>query len=227
MGSSATADAPSFNPFNDRPETDIGRRESHRGPVHRREQAPGALPEMSLGRKARARHHRPVRVDDLPLLPQIPVETFPVLKREYIDTGKLRYVLRAGFRSASSRASLPSRCVAPLQTSISRFTEKLMAPRPGSSQEARPDPIFKVAAQVGGTTFDPSCRENFAYDQRAATGVIMWAYARHHRHAANFFIQGKLVKSVIGIREVPAKWWTPILPGRMPSARRASSPLSR
>ena len=43
------------------------------------------------------------------------VETFPVLKREYIDTGKVRYVLRAEFPigKQSGLATIALRCAPP------------------------------------------------------------------------------------------------------------------
>ena len=82
------------------------------------------------------------------------------------------------------------------------------------SQEVRPDPIFKIAAQVGMTRaqFD-SCRENRAMiaqlnsiKERGRTlGII---------GTPNFFVQGKLVKSTVGIKEIRAMV-DPILAGRV------------
>ena len=82
------------------------------------------------------------------------------------------------------------------------------------SQEVRPDPIFKVAAQVGMTRaqFD-SCRENRGMidalnkiKERGRTlGII---------GTPNFFVQGKLVKTVIGIKEI-REMVDPILASRV------------
>ena len=57
----------------------------------------GELPEMALGRT-----DAPVTIVQYasmtcPYCRQFQRETFPVLKREYIDTGKVRYMLRAEF----------------------------------------------------------------------------------------------------------------------------------
>ena len=143
------------------------------------------------------------------------IETFPVLKKEYIDTGKVRFIMRASSRSASSRASPRSRCAAPPPDKYFALYDKLMAQQASwVSQEVRPDPIFKVAAQVGMTRaqFDTLPRES-RHDRRAqlgqgpgrTLGVI---------GTPNFFVQGKLVKSVIGIKEI-REMVDPILAGRV------------
>ena len=78
----------------------------------------------------------------------------------------------------------------------------------------RPDPIFKVAAQVGMTRaqFD-SCREN-----RGMIDALNWVKERGRTlgiiGTPNFFVQGKLVKSVIGIKEI-REMVDPILAGRV------------
>ena len=73
---------------------------------------PGELPEMALGRK-----DAPVTIVQYasmtcPYCRQFQVDTFPVLKREYIDTGKVRYVLRAEFPigKQSGLATIALRC---------------------------------------------------------------------------------------------------------------------
>jgi protein-disulfide isomerase len=66
----------------------------------------------------------------------------------------------------------------------------------------RPDPIFKVAAQVGMTRqqFD-SCRENRAMIT-ALNGIKERGRALGIIGTPNFFVQGKLVKSVLGVKEL-------------------------
>jgi protein-disulfide isomerase len=78
----------------------------------------------------------------------------------------------------------------------------------------RPDPIFKVAAQVGMSRaqFD-SCREN-----RGMIAGLNWVKDRGRTLGVigtpNFFVQGKLMKSVIGIKEIH-EMVDPILAGRV------------
>ena len=210
----STGDTPAFNPFSDQPETAIGRREVIQNPSIEEVMKPGPLPEMALGRA-----DAPVTIIQYasmtcPYCRKFQIETFPALKREYIDTGKVRYVLRAEFPigKQSGLATIALRC-APLDKYFVLYEKLMLQQAAWVSQEVRPDPILKVAAQVGMTRaqFD-SCRENRGMiaalnviKERGRTlGII---------GTPNFFIQGKLVKSVIGINEIRAMV-DPILAGR-------------
>ena len=139
----------------------VGRREVIANPSLAEVMQPGELPEMALGRA-----DAPVTIVQYasmtcPYCRQFQRETFPVLKREYIDTGKVRYILREfPIGKQSGLATIALRC-APADKYFVLY-DKLMAQQASwVSQEVRPDPIFKVAAQVGMTRaqFD-SCREN-------------------------------------------------------------------
>jgi protein-disulfide isomerase len=210
----STADAPAFNPFSDQPETSIGRREVIQNPSMEEVMKPGPLPEMALGRA-----DAPVTIVQYasmtcPYCRKFQIETFPALKREYIDTGKVRYVLRAEFPigKQSGLATVALRCAPPDKYFV--LYEKLMLQQASwVSQEVRPDPIFKVAAQVGMTRaqFD-SCRENRGMIA-ALNGIKERGRTLGIIGTPNFFVQGKLVKSVIGINEIRAMV-DPILAGR-------------
>jgi protein-disulfide isomerase len=198
-----TQDTPAFNPFSDAPPSQVGRREVIKNPAIAEIMKSGELPEMALGRK-----DAPVTIVQYasmtcPHCRRFQAESFPVLKREYIDTGKVRYVLRAEFPigKQSGLATIALRCAPPDKYFL--LYDKLMTQQPSwVSQEVRPDPIFKVAQQVGMTRsqFD-SCREN-----RAMIDKINWIKERGRTlgiiGTPNFFIQGKLVKSAIGMKEI-------------------------
>jgi len=217
VGASVDTPVP-YNPFSEQPASAIGRREVIANPTIAEIMQPGELPEMALGRK-----DAPVTIVQYasmtcPYCRQFQIETLPALKREYIDTGKVRYVLRAEFPigKQSGLATIALRCAPPEKYFI--LYDKLMREQASwVSQEVRPDPIFKVAAQVGMTRaqFD-SCRENRgminalnAIKERGRTlGII---------GTPNFFVQGKLVKSVLGIKEI-REMVDPILAGRVASS---------
>jgi protein-disulfide isomerase len=198
----ATPDAPGFDPFSDRPATAASPREVMQNPSIAEIMKPGPLPEMALGRK-----DAPVTVVQYasmtcPYCRQFQIETFPILKAQYIDTGKVRYVLREfPIGKQSGLATVALRCAPPDRYFV--LYDKLMRQQASwVSQEVRPDPIFKVAAEVGMTRaqFD-SCRENRAMIA-ALNGIKERGRTLGIIGTPNFFVQGKLVKTVIGTKEL-------------------------
>jgi protein-disulfide isomerase len=215
-GTRATPDVAAYNPFSETPTTQsAGRREVIESPSIAEIMRAGPLPEMALGRK-----DAPVTLVQYasmtcPYCRQFQIETFPVLKREYIDTGKVRYVLRAEFPigKQSGLATIALRCAPP--DKYFALYDKLMRQQAAwVSQEVRPDPIFKVAQQVGMTRaqFD-SCRENRGMID-ALNGIKERGRTLGIIGTPNFFVEGKLVKSVIGIKDI-REMVDPILAGRV------------
>ncbi len=215
-GSRATPDVAAYNPFDQTPSTtSVGRREVIANPSVAEIMQAGPLPEMSLGRK-----DAPVTIVQYasmtcPYCRQFQIETLPVLKREYIDTGKIRYVLRAEFPigKQSGLATIALRC-APPDKYFALYDKLMRQQATWVSQEVRPDPIFKVAQQVGmtRTQFD-SCRENRGMID-ALNGIKERGRTLGIIGTPNFFVDGKLVKSVIGIKDI-REMVDPILAGRV------------
>jgi protein-disulfide isomerase len=211
----ATLDKPAFNPFTQEGVgPPPGGRELIENPTLADVMLTGSLPERAMGRA-----DAPVTIIKYasmtcPYCRKFQAETFPVLKREYIDTGKVRFIIREfpiGHQSGVATVAL--RC-APEEKYFQLY-DKLMAQQPSwVSQEVRHDPIFKVVAQVGMTRaqFD-ACQQ----DKTLIEG-LRWVKERGRKLGVigtpNFFVNGKLVKTVIGMPEIRAMI-DPIIAGRV------------
>jgi len=127
---------------------------------------------------------------------------FPSFKKEYVDTGKVRFILREfPIGHQSGQATVALRCAAP--DKYFTLYEKLMAQQASwVSQEVRLEPIYAVAKQVGMSRADfDACMANqsmiqglkWVKDRGRTLGVI---------GTPNFFIDGKLVKKVLTLPEL-------------------------
>lgn len=209
----ATLDSPRFSPFSDAVETATTAREVIANPTVGEIMQTGELREMALGWP-----DAPITIVEYaslscPYSRRFQLETFPVLKKEYIDTGKVRFVLREfPIGKQSGLATIALRCAAPDR--YFALYDKLMSQQVSwVSQGVRPDPIYQVAAPVGLTRqqFD-SCRD----DQRMIA-QLNWVKERGRKLGVigtpNFFIQGRLIKRLIGMTEIRSIV-DPILAGR-------------
>ena len=202
--SKAEESTETFNPFQDPHSTDYGRREVLKDPSFAEVMKVGALPDMSLGRA-----DAPVTVIKYasltcPHCRRFQATVFPAFKRDYIDTGKVRFIIREfPIGRSSGNATIALRCVPP-----AKYFElyRLYLSQQGRwvSQEVRLDNIHAVAKQVGlsRSQFD-ACLQNqdllqglkWVKDRGRTLGII---------GTPNFFIQNKLVKKVLGIDDLRA-----------------------
>lgn len=197
-----TPDKPAFNPFSDRTENDTPAREVMLNPSKAEVLKPGPLPEFALGRA-----NAPVTIIKYMSLTcqycrRFQAEVFPILKREYIDTGKVRFILREfPIGKTSGNATIALRC-APMDKYLTLYEKFLTQQATWVSQEVRPDVIFKVASQVGLTRdqFDACLKDQKLIeslkqvkDRGRTLGII---------GTPNFYFDEKLVKKVIGIKEL-------------------------
>ena len=193
------------SPFSDSAAQPLGGREVMKNPTIADVMAPSSsLPEMTLGRA-----DAPVTIIKYasmtcPYCARFQKEVFPELKRQYIDTGKVRFIIREfpiGFQSGAATIAL--RCADPAKQFA--LYDKLMAQQASwVSMEVRSEPIFKVASQIGMTRarFD-ECRTDKAMigelnkvkERGRSLGVI---------GTPNFFINGRLIKSVLTLADVKA-----------------------
>jgi protein-disulfide isomerase len=193
--------APAFDPFNMRPNS-TGAREIIQLPTLEQVLQSGDLPEVSVGRA-----DAPVAIVKYasltcPYCKKFQAEIFPQLKREFIDTGKVRLIIREfpiGFQSGA--ATIAMRCAAPDKQFA--LYEKFMATQAQwVSQEVRHDPIFKIAATAGMTRaeFD-AC-----YQDQTLVGALNKIKERGRNlgivGTPNFFVGTKLIKGTLEMAQI-------------------------
>jgi protein-disulfide isomerase len=222
----ATADGPvGYNPLTDIPDPTAGAREIIENPTLAEVIPPGPdLPEMALGRA-----DAPVTIVKYmsltcPHCRAFHRDVFPQLKREYIDTGKVRFVLREfPIGKSSGTATIALRCAAP-DKYFALYGKYLEQQGSWVAQEVRFDAIFAVAQQVGMTRpeFD-LCLQNQPMidglkrvkDRGRTLGII---------GTPNFFIQNKRIKSTLTMADIRNEV-DPLLGG--PSASTANAAPAR
>jgi len=204
----ATADAAGlsnggFNPFVEQPEASAGARQIITNPSLDEVLPPGGdLPEMAIGRA-----DAPVTIIKYasltcPYCRAFHRDVFPQLKREYVDTGKVRFVLREfPIGKTAGNATIALRCALP-EKYFELYGKYLESQASWVSQEVRLDPIFAVAQQVGMTRpqFDQCLKNQGMID--ALKGVKDRGRTLGIIGTPNFFIQNKLVKSTLTMAEI-------------------------
>jgi protein-disulfide isomerase len=191
-----------FNPFNDPTAAPAGGREVIANPSVAEVMQTGELPEMAQGRA-----DAPVTIIQYasmtcPHCRQFHKEVYPALKRDYIDTGKVRYILREfPIGKTSGNATIALRC-APATKYFELYGKYMEQQAAWVSQEVRLDPIFTVAEQVGlkRAEFD-ACLKNASLiaalkqikDRGRTLGII---------GTPNYFVNGKLVKTALSLADI-------------------------
>jgi protein-disulfide isomerase len=193
-----------FNPFGESGGSAAGGRQVIANPTPADIFAPSQLPEMALG-KANA----PLTIVQYasmtcPHCRHFHKTTFPQLKKEFIDTGKVRYILREfPIGKQSGQATIALRC-APPDKYFTLYGKLMESQETWVSQEVRLDPIFAVAKQVGVTraAFD-ACLA----DEKLVANLN--AIKEHGRKLGiigtpNYFVGTSLVKKELTIEDIRA-----------------------
>lgn len=164
--------------------------------------AKGRLPEFSLGRA-----DAPVTVVKYasltcPYCRQFHEKQFPRLKRELIDSGKIRFIIREfPIGRSSGNATIALRC-ASMDKYLNLYGKFLAQQSSWVSQEVRIDKIYAVAQQVGmkRSQFD-ACLKN-----QGMINDLQWVKDRGRKLGVigtpNFFIQNKLYKKQLTVNEI-------------------------
>jgi protein-disulfide isomerase len=197
-----TTESATFDPFSDRPPSDRPTREVIEKPTRAEVLQPGPLPEFSIGEA-----DAPVTIIKYmsltcPYCRRFQAETFPVLKREYIDTGKVRLIIREfPIGKTSGAATVALRC-APSAKYLQLYEKFLAQQSAWVSLDVRHDAIFRVAQQVGmkRSEYD-ACVAN-----QSMIDGLKWVKERGRQlgivGTPNFFIENRLVKRTLGMKEI-------------------------
>ena len=205
------------NPLTDSAGPAAGGREVIAEPAVADIMMPGPLPEMALGRADAAVTIVQYASLTCPHCRNFHADTFPQMKREYIDTGKVRYILREfPIGMTSGNATIALRCAAP-DKYFALYGKFLEQQSSWVSQDVRLDPIFAVAKQVGLTRpqFD-ACLKN-----ESLIANLKWVKERGRKLGVigtpNFFVGTKRVKTELTMPEIRALV-DPMLHGPSPIA---------
>jgi protein-disulfide isomerase len=202
-GNSPAPKAP-FNPFAPEGTISTPRREVIANPTLADVLKQGPVPEYSLGRPQAPVVMVMYMSLTCPHCRRFMAETFPTLQREYIDTGKVRYIIREfPIGKTSGNATIALRC-APMDKYLALYRKFLEQQSAWVSQEVRPEAIMKVASQVGVTRAQyDACVKN----QPMIDG-LKWVKERGRDLGVigtpNFFIGNRLYKSVLTMPELRA-----------------------
>lgn len=178
---------------------------------------PDGLPEMKdlmeagpLGEKALGKEGAPVTMIKYasltcPYCREFQVNTFPALKRDYIDKGKVRFILREfPIGKASGNATLIMRCAGQKDTKkyFALYNAFLVHQKAWVSQDVRLDAMFKVASSVGvkRAEFD-ACLKN----EEMING-LKWVKQRGRKlgiiGTPTFFINGQKERGALTIKQI-------------------------
>jgi protein-disulfide isomerase len=192
------------HPFSDPNDRETGGRQVIETPTLADVLEPGPLPEIAIGRV-----DAPVTIVEYasmtcPHCAKFHKEVFPEFKRAYLDTGKVRLILREfPIGRTSGMATVIMRCAKP-ERQVELIGKFFSQQSTWVSQDVRLDPIFDVAKQVGMTRaeFD-ACRQNQSIiealkaikERGRKLGII---------GTPNFFIQEKRIKSTLTMDDIRA-----------------------
>ena len=162
-----------------------------------------------LGDKSYGRTDAPVTIIEYASLTcqycrQFHSATYPKLKRAYIDTGKVRYIIREyPIGRSAAAAAVVTRC-APAKFYMRNTDNFLQSQKSWGGQQVRPDAIYKVAAKSGmkRAAFD-KCMTN-----QAIIDGLMWVKQRGRKFGVagtpTFFINGKKVRGALTFDQMKA-----------------------
>lgn len=129
-------------------------------------------------------------------------ETFSRLKTDYIDQGKVRFIVREFPIGRSAAAAAVVTRAAPEDKYFVLYEKFLLQQKDWTSQEVRPDAIYKIATQVGMTrpAFDAALKD------RAINDGLVWVKQRGREFGVSgtptFFVNGEKRRGALSFDEI-------------------------
>ncbi len=139
-----------------------------------------------------------------PFCHQFHLKTFPRIKKELIDTGKVRFIIREfPIGRAAGTAAIITRC-APEKDYFVLYDKYLTQQKKWVSQDVRPDAIYKIAAQTGMTrqAFD-ACLTNKQVEDGLAL-VKQRGREFGVSGTPTFFVNGKKARGALTFDQIKA-----------------------
>ena len=165
---------------------------------------PGPLGEKSLGNPNAPNTIIEYASLTCPFCRKFHVNVYPRVKKELIDTGKVRWIVREfPIGRSAGTAAIITRCGPPKNYFV-LFDKFLTQQKVWVSQEVRPDAIYKVAAQTGMTrqTFD-ACLSNKELEEGLRT-VKQRGRELGVTGTPTFFVNGKKKRGDLPFEELVA-----------------------
>lgn len=145
-----------------------------------------------------------------PFCSKFHLTTYPRIKKELIDTGKVRFIIREfPIGRSAGAAAIITRCAPPKDYFV-LFDKFLRQQNKWTSQNVRPDAIYKIAAQTGMTrqTFD-ACLINKEVEEGLAM-VKQRGRAFGVSGTPTFFVNGKKAQGALTFDQIKAMIVPPI-----------------
>lgn len=165
---------------------------------------PGPLGDMALGSPSAPDIIIEYASLTCPFCYKFHLTTYPRIKKELIDTGKVRFIVREfPIGRVAGTAAIITRC-APEKDYFVLYDKFLVQRNKWVSQEVRPDAIYKIAAQTGMTrqAFD-ACLANTEIEE----GLRMVKQRGREFGVSGtptFFVNGKKARGVLTFDQIKA-----------------------
>lgn len=166
---------------------------------------PGPLPENTLGRADAKVTIIEYASHTCPYCRAFHAKTFPKLKRAYIDTGKVYFILREfPIGRSSGTASIVNKC-APKGKYFKLFHQFMARQGEWVSQEVRIDRIFKVGRSVGLS----DAQMNACINDKKLVAGLRTVKERGREFGVfgtpTFFVNGENMRGIVSFADLKAK----------------------